>query len=79
MREDSTAPDTSGDSDGIVIQGQATFKRDDRPEVRQRQKAEQFPLFADVETDQQMLSSAEGCFLAPRSSRGGVAARSMIL
>jgi hypothetical protein len=32
-----------------------TFGRDDRPAVRRRRKAEQFPLFADVEADQQTL------------------------
>jgi hypothetical protein len=39
-----------------------TFGRDDRPEVRRRREAEQFPLFADVEADQQTLDVETAAF-----------------
>jgi hypothetical protein len=45
-----------------------TFGRDDRPEGRRRREAEQFPLFADVETDQQTLDGETAAF---RSLFGG--------
>jgi hypothetical protein len=39
-----------------------TFGRDDRPAVRRQRQAEQFPLFADVEADQQTLSGEAAAF-----------------
>jgi hypothetical protein len=39
-----------------------TFGQDDRPEKRRRREAEQFPLFADVETDQQTLDGETAAF-----------------
>jgi hypothetical protein len=39
-----------------------TFGQDDRPEKRRRREAEQFPLFADVEADQQTLDGETAAF-----------------
>ena len=39
-----------------------TFGRDNRPEVRKRREAEQFPLFANVEADQRTLDGETAAF-----------------
>ena len=103
MSDEPTESSTNTDSDGIVIQRQATFGqtgelevsdepvetslvdfgaevdhrerstrldrpeansfgRDDRPTVQRQREAEQFPLFADVEADQQTLSGEAAAF-----------------